>query len=573
MFCSILFNPVATGYACRLTAPVCEGMLPKLAGLPRLAEPMIVGQTIPYSRIQDDFTSAEREGAIVAHHEIARASLTTESISGVDFFLTSRLVDQGAMAALRSEFPNKDIAVHRLPEVMQLCRTHKYVFPVALESLPLLAAARLNPGCGLFPISGIVHSISSHASALFYIGLSVLGEAYDRVVVTSEAGRLAINVILEQFSELIARNTDRRAKIRIPVVKIPFGVDEAFLCPRGQSSARERAGLPQNRPILLYLGRITEEYKADLEPLLIAIRQIRDRHDDVLLVIAGCDGDGEYTASLKQTAATLELQNHISFKTNFPRALKPFLYSSADIFVSPVDNIQETFGLAVLEAAACGIPVVASDWSGYRDLVLHGTTGFLVPTYWDSDFAAELSQTAVLRNQVKVTHELAQRTIVEIDSLVYYLESLLSNPDLRRQMGALGRERVLNEFRWVHILSRYIEMWETQWDEIRCQPLQRMCMSLGLNDIYRHFASTELSKDLILEPGRARQALCNNGDHVPESSPLEPGPIFARPKPPQELEGSESSYKPGTIAWLWKKGYLQRSLQQPAGSAVRSQPL
>ncbi len=56
------------------------------------------------------------------------------------------------------------------------------------------------------------------------------------------------------------------------------------------------------------------------------------------------------------------------------------VWHAADVFVSPSDNIQETFGLAVIEAMASGLPVVASDWDGYRDLVADGETGFLVPT-------------------------------------------------------------------------------------------------------------------------------------------------------------------------------------------------
>ena len=56
------------------------------------------------------------------------------------------------------------------------------------------------------------------------------------------------------------------------------------------------------------------------------------------------------------------------------------IWSAPDIFVSLVDNVQETFGLTPLEAMAAGLPVVASDWDGYRETVRHGVDGFLVPT-------------------------------------------------------------------------------------------------------------------------------------------------------------------------------------------------
>ena len=56
--------------------------------------------------------------------------------------------------------------------------------------------------------------------------------------------------------------------------------------------------------------------------------------------------------------------------------------AAADVAVSLVDNPQETFGLAVAEAMASGVPLVVSDWNGYRDLVRDGIDGFRVPTRW-----------------------------------------------------------------------------------------------------------------------------------------------------------------------------------------------
>ena len=59
----------------------------------------------------------------------------------------------------------------------------------------------------------------------------------------------------------------------------------------------------------------------------------------------------------------------------------------SDVAISLVDNAQETFGLAIAEAMAAGLPVVASDWSGYRDLVRDGIDGYLIPSAWASTAA------------------------------------------------------------------------------------------------------------------------------------------------------------------------------------------
>ena len=68
--------------------------------------------------------------------------------------------------------------------------------------------------------------------------------------------------------------------------------------------------------------------------------------------------------------------------------LKRQALSAADLALSLVDNTQETFGLAVAEAMAAGLPVVASDWNGYRDLIRHGVDGYLVSSRWASTASA-----------------------------------------------------------------------------------------------------------------------------------------------------------------------------------------
>ena len=54
--------------------------------------------------------------------------------------------------------------------------------------------------------------------------------------------------------------------------------------------------------------------------------------------------------------------------------------TASDAFLSLVDCLQETFGLTPIEAMASGLPVVVSDWNGYRDSVIEGRTGFRIPT-------------------------------------------------------------------------------------------------------------------------------------------------------------------------------------------------
>jgi D-inositol-3-phosphate glycosyltransferase len=81
-------------------------------------------------------------------------------------------------------------------------------------------------------------------------------------------------------------------------------------------------------------------------------------------------------------AARLGLQNDLRTFFACPPACLPSLYAACDVVVAPTDSPSETFGLTVAEAMAAGRPVVASDWDGYKELIVHGETGFKVRTDW-----------------------------------------------------------------------------------------------------------------------------------------------------------------------------------------------
>ena len=66
--------------------------------------------------------------------------------------------------------------------------------------------------------------------------------------------------------------------------------------------------------------------------------------------------------------------------------MKTHLYRAADIYVSLSDNLQETFGISIIEAMAAGLPVIASDINGYSELISHNETGCRIPVTWIRDF-------------------------------------------------------------------------------------------------------------------------------------------------------------------------------------------
>jgi hypothetical protein len=133
-------------------------------------------------------------------------------------------------------------------------------------------------------------------------------------------------------------------------------------------------------------------------------------------------------------------------------------WQGADVFVSLADNIQETFGLTPVEAMAAGLPVIVSDWNGYKDTVRDGKDGIRVPT---------LLPPAGVGNDLAMRHALeldtydfyigrtSLATVVDPESLAQACVRLATDAALRQQMGAQGQARALADYDWPVILRRY----------------------------------------------------------------------------------------------------------------------
>lgn len=152
--------------------------------------------------------------------------------------------------------------------------------------------------------------------------------------------------------------------IRKPIEVIPNGIDTNFFRPLDKIEARKRLGLEGGK-ILLSLSRLGYEKNID-----VMIRAFEDV--DAKLIIAG---RGPAERKLKKLTRELGLQKKVVFKGFVPEKLKPTYYSAADAFIIASD--VETQGLVVVEAMACGTPVIGANSRALPEIINDGRNGYL----------------------------------------------------------------------------------------------------------------------------------------------------------------------------------------------------
>ena len=195
------------------------------------------------------------------------------------------------------------------------------------------------------------------------------------------------DVILANSSEEVRQLTQHYGAEPSRIEVVPPGVDHSIFSPGCQDDARQQVGIGGG-PVLLFVGRIQP-----LKGLDIAVRTLAELGNlDAQLVVIG-DSSGPDGPSEAHRVRALVDRLGLSQKVLFvePRDHKdlPIWYRASDVVLMP--SRSESFGLVALEAAACGIPVVAASVGGLRSVICDRHTGFLVEGREPVDYAAHVS--------------------------------------------------------------------------------------------------------------------------------------------------------------------------------------
>ncbi|MFE3444013.1 glycosyltransferase family 4 protein [Nocardia sp. NPDC059180] len=199
---------------------------------------------------------------------------------------------------------------------------------------------------------------------------------------------------------------------------LPPGVDPDVFRPdpAARAELRQRYGLG-DRPTILCLSRLVPRKGQDA--LIVAMREIRERVDGAVLVIAG---GGPYEEKLRGLAEALGVTDDVVFTGRVRSDELAAHHTLADVFAMPSRTRGagldvEGLGIVYLEASASGVPVVAGRSGGAPETVIEGKTGRVVDGR-------------------------------KIDQIVDALVDILADPEAAARMGAAGRDWVEQQWRW-----------------------------------------------------------------------------------------------------------------------------
>ena len=328
-----------------------------------------------------------------------------------------------------------------------------------------LAHHRGYHGHDSYSIVGITHTTASH-EIMSCIKDTLVAPLmpWDAIICTSEAVKSTVNEIMDDYYDFLSFKigATRKPEIQLPVIPLGINIDD-FKIEADKKSIRESFGIDDNDIVILFVGRLSFHAKAHNIPMFLALENISKNMKDsnIHFIMTGWFPNDDVKEMYNSDAKLYCPSVNIIFLDGRDQSTKFKAFNASDIFFSLTDNIQETFGLTPLEGMAAGLPVVVSDWNGYKDTVRDGIDGFRIPT---TSYPEDLSTALAYRYDIgldsydRYCGYHSQFTSVNIEKAIEKLRLLIEDKELRTKFGLNAKNYAKEKFNWSSILRSYTNL-------------------------------------------------------------------------------------------------------------------
>jgi glycosyltransferase involved in cell wall biosynthesis len=305
-------------------------------------------------------------------------------------------------------------------------------------------------------------------------------QPWDAVICTSTAVKDNVTRLLQAQVNMLKERLGV-SKLVLPMLPvIPLGIHTQDFVFKGaqKNKARQTLKADTNTLVVLFMGRLSFHAKAHPLAMYQALQKaalaVKASGKKIKLVECGWHAnefiEKAYRDAAFQACPDVEV---VTLDGRKPED-RETAWASADVFCSLSDNIQETFGIVPIEAMAAGLPVVVSDWDGYKDTVRHEVDGYRIATTMpEPGLATDLA----MRHALDIdTYDMycghtCSLVSVDIDQAAQAFVKLFESSTLRQTMGAAGRQRAQEVYDWKTIIGQYEALWAEQ-ERVRLAAIQ-----------------------------------------------------------------------------------------------------
>lgn len=353
------------------------------------------------------------------------------------------------------------------------CETANQIAPLSVVSYPspnfaTEAWRRLLWGPAAYALCGITHTTATPAVMQGMFDLrSAPQQPWDAIICTSRAVQSSLLAQMDATDAHLAARFQGKAPPRPLMPVLPLGVHCADFTPDPAAGAalRARLGIAGGEVACAIIARLTPHEKFDPLPLYLALSraqaQLGRRYH---LILCGQFRDDYSRRVFTEGAQGLMPATGFHLLDGGDAAMRRATLSAADLFLFPIDNVQETFGLAPIEAMAAGLPLIVTDWDGMKDTVTPDVGIRIATESARPDLTAYLGHRlhGGTDSYVQYLSQLSALTRVDLRKLTEALVTLGRDPGLRAKMGAAGRRRAQALYDWKSVIPQYQALWGEQ---------------------------------------------------------------------------------------------------------------